>query len=62
MSISAPSSIKNGSIILSGNAQSVDSLKFSQSDINAVVSVKVGSREQCRIKNNTYLAISGGQP
>ncbi|KAJ7780007.1 hypothetical protein B0H16DRAFT_729585 [Mycena metata] len=41
MNISAGSSIKNGSVTMSGNSLSVDESKFSASDLNAVVSIKV---------------------
>ena len=41
MSISAGSSIKTGSVEISGSALSVDEDKFASSDLNAVVSVKV---------------------
>ena len=41
MNISAGSSIKSGSIEVSGNSLSVDEAKFAASDLNAVVSVKV---------------------
>ncbi|KAL2850461.1 hypothetical protein BJX68DRAFT_266671 [Aspergillus pseudodeflectus] len=41
MNISAGNSIKSGTIEVSGSSLSVDEAKFSSSDINAVVSVKV---------------------
>lgn len=41
MNISAGSSIKNGTLFTAGNTQTVDLLKFKESDINVVVSVKV---------------------
>ncbi len=44
MNVSAGSSIKNGSIDMSGGgAFSVDEVKFAESDLNVVISVKVGS-------------------
>ena len=43
MNISAGSSIKRGTIEVSGNSLSVDEAKFAASDLNAVVSVKVGN-------------------
>ena len=44
MNISAGYSIKNGSVAMSGNSLSVDESKFSASDLNAVVSIKVINR------------------
>ncbi|GIC86089.1 uncharacterized protein Aud_002451 [Aspergillus udagawae] len=44
MNISAGSSIKSGTIEVSGSSLTVDEAKFSSSDINAVVSVKVINR------------------
>ncbi|KAK4184695.1 hypothetical protein QBC35DRAFT_505299 [Podospora australis] len=41
MNISAASSIKSGTIEVSGNSLSVDEAKFASSDLNAVISVKV---------------------
>jgi hypothetical protein len=41
MNISAGTAIKNGSIVVSGNSLNVDEMKFTASDLNAVVSVKV---------------------
>ncbi|KAJ7479144.1 hypothetical protein FB451DRAFT_1450965 [Mycena latifolia] len=41
MNISSASSVKNGSVSMSGNSLSVDESKFSASDLNAVVSIKV---------------------
>ncbi|CAE6443597.1 unnamed protein product [Rhizoctonia solani] len=41
MGVSTGSSIKNGSIALSGTASSIDEVKFVESDINIVLSVKV---------------------
>lgn len=41
MGISTGSSIKSGSIALSGNASSIDESKFAESDMNIVISVKV---------------------
>ncbi|KAJ5885449.1 hypothetical protein N7495_009959 [Penicillium taxi] len=41
MNISAGNSIKSGTIEVSGSSLSIDEAKFSSSDINAVVSVKV---------------------
>ena len=45
MNISAGSSIKSGSIEISGNSLSVDESKFTASDLNAVVSIKVINRK-----------------
>ncbi|KAH6980671.1 hypothetical protein BKA56DRAFT_685543 [Ilyonectria sp. MPI-CAGE-AT-0026] len=45
MNISAASSIKSGTIQVSGNSMSVDEIKFAASDINAVISVKVINRK-----------------
>ncbi|KLP16646.1 Uncharacterized protein LW94_7661 [Fusarium fujikuroi] len=44
MNISAASSIKVGTIEVSGNSVSVDEAKFAASDMNAVISVKVINR------------------
>ncbi|KAG8691310.1 hypothetical protein FRC11_005057 [Ceratobasidium sp. 423] len=44
MGVSTGSSIKNGSIALSGNASSIDEVKFVESDVNIVLSVKVVNR------------------
>lgn len=44
MNISAASSITSGTIEVSGNSLSVDEAKFSASDLNAVISVKVVNR------------------
>ncbi|KAJ4243311.1 hypothetical protein NW762_014836 [Fusarium torreyae] len=44
MNISAASSIKLGTIEVSGNSLSVDESKFAASDMNAVISVKVVNR------------------
>ena len=41
MNISAGSSITTGSVSVSSGAVSVDEIKFQESDLNAVVSVKV---------------------
>lgn len=45
MNISAASSIKVGTIEVSGNSVSVDEAKFAASDMNAVISVKVINRK-----------------
>ncbi|OPB46316.1 hypothetical protein A0O28_0064370 [Trichoderma guizhouense] len=44
MNVSAASSIKSGTIGISGNYLSVDEAKFADSDLNAVISVKVINR------------------
>ncbi|PKK40952.1 hypothetical protein CI102_15064 [Trichoderma harzianum] len=41
MNVSAASSIKSGTIGISGNSLSVDEAKFADSDLNAIISVKV---------------------
>ncbi|KAF8648182.1 hypothetical protein AX16_006321 [Volvariella volvacea WC 439] len=41
MNLSTGSSIKNGSLALSGNASSIDESKFAESDLNVILSVKV---------------------
>jgi hypothetical protein len=41
MNISAAATVKNGSVEVSGNSLSLDESKFADSDLNAVVSVKV---------------------
>lgn len=45
MNISAGNSIKNGGVNVSGNSLDVDELKFSSSDLNIVVSVKVVNQQ-----------------
>lgn len=45
MGISTGSSIKNGSIALSGNASSIDETKFTESDMNVIISVKVNKEQ-----------------
>jgi hypothetical protein len=42
MNISAGSTIRNGVISLSGTTVPLDEAKFASSDMNAVISVKVG--------------------
>jgi hypothetical protein len=51
MNISAASSIKSGTIEVSGNSLSVDEAKFQASDMNAVVSVKVINQTTQMIKD-----------
>lgn len=51
MNISAASSIKSGTIEVSGNSLSVDEAKFAASDLNAVISVKVINQTTTTIKN-----------
>jgi hypothetical protein len=46
MNISAGMSIKNGGVSVSGNLLNVDELKFTASDLNAVVSVKVVNQQR----------------
>ncbi|MCJ1406831.1 hypothetical protein MMC19_000901, partial [Ptychographa xylographoides] len=41
MNISAGSSIRTGSVAVSGGGSSIDEIKFAESDLNAVLSVKV---------------------
>ncbi|KAB5590304.1 hypothetical protein CTheo_6242 [Ceratobasidium theobromae] len=45
MGVSSSSSIKHGSIAVSGNASSIDESKFVESDLNIIVSVKVVNRK-----------------
>jgi hypothetical protein len=45
MNISAGTSIKNGGISVSGNSLNIDELKFTLSDLNVVVSVKVVNQQ-----------------
>lgn len=45
MNVSAASSIKSGTIGISGSSLSVDEAKFADSDLNAVISVKVINRK-----------------
>ncbi|KAK4063882.1 hypothetical protein Trihar35433_8590 [Trichoderma harzianum] len=46
MNVSAASSIKSGTIGISGNSLGVDEAKFADSDLNAFISVKVINREE----------------
>ncbi|KAF5641462.1 uncharacterized protein FTJAE_4114 [Fusarium tjaetaba] len=55
MNISAASSIKLGTIQVSGNSLSVDEAKFAASDMNAVISVKVINQITSAIKNPPLL-------
>ncbi|KAF5689353.1 hypothetical protein FCIRC_1457 [Fusarium circinatum] len=57
MNISAASSIKLGTIEVSGNSLSVDEAKFAGSDMNAVISVKVINQITTAIKNPTFLPL-----
>ncbi|CCO33670.1 hypothetical protein BN14_07755 [Rhizoctonia solani AG-1 IB] len=52
MGVSTGSSIKNGSIALSGNASSIDELKFVDSDVNIVLSVKVVNQTANSLAND----------
>ncbi|TGJ82973.1 hypothetical protein E0Z10_g5809 [Xylaria hypoxylon] len=54
MNISAASSIKSGTIEVSGNSLSVDEAKFAASDLNAVISVKVVNQTMTPSKNLTF--------
>ncbi|CUA68061.1 hypothetical protein RSOLAG22IIIB_07735 [Rhizoctonia solani] len=52
MGVSTGSSIKNGSIALSGNASSIDELKFVDSDVNIALSVKVVNQTRNSLAND----------
>ncbi|KAL5092159.1 hypothetical protein Trisim1_002049 [Trichoderma cf. simile WF8] len=54
MNVSAASSIKSGTIGISGNSLSVDEAKFADSDLNAVISVKVINRTTTTTKNPAF--------
>ncbi|QYS99762.1 hypothetical protein H0G86_006881 [Trichoderma simmonsii] len=54
MNVSAASSIKSGTIGISGNSLSVDEAKFAVSDLNAVISVKVINRTTTTTKNPAF--------
>lgn len=54
MNVSAASSIKSGTIGISGNYLSVDEAKFADSDLNAVISVKVINRTTSTTKNPAF--------
>ncbi|KAF5588625.1 hypothetical protein FPANT_6543, partial [Fusarium pseudoanthophilum] len=58
MNISAASSIKLGTIQVSGNSLSVDEAKFAASDMNAVISVKVINQITSAIKNPPLSVVS----
>ncbi|KAF5664050.1 hypothetical protein FDENT_12978 [Fusarium denticulatum] len=57
MNISAASSIKLGTIQVSGNSLSVDEAKFASSDMNAVISVKVINQITSAIKNPPFIPL-----
>ncbi|CVL08477.1 uncharacterized protein FPRN_13219 [Fusarium proliferatum] len=57
MNISAASSIKVGTIEVSGNSVSVDEAKFAASDMNAVISVKVINQITTAVQNPTFLPL-----
>ncbi|KAF2108743.1 hypothetical protein BDV96DRAFT_652676 [Lophiotrema nucula] len=59
MNISAASSIKSGTIEVSGNSLSVDEAKFASSDLNAVVSVKVINQTTQMTKNPRFVPMDG---
>ncbi|KAL6831891.1 hypothetical protein V8C40DRAFT_237421 [Trichoderma camerunense] len=54
MNVSAASSIKSGTIGISGNSLSVDEAKFADGDLNAVISVKVINQTTTTIKNPEF--------
>ncbi|KAL7794076.1 hypothetical protein V8C43DRAFT_281049 [Trichoderma afarasin] len=54
MNLSAASSIKSGTIGISGNSLSVDEAKFADSDLNAIISVKVINRTTTTTKNPAF--------
>ncbi|KAL6792933.1 hypothetical protein J3E68DRAFT_451321 [Trichoderma sp. SZMC 28012] len=58
MNVSAASSIKSGTIGISGNSLSVDEAKFADSDLNAVISVKVINQTTTTIKNPEFLELN----
>lgn len=49
MNISAASSVKTGTVNMSGNTMNIDTMKFTESDLNAVISVKVRLTLLCLI-------------
>ncbi|KAF5602070.1 uncharacterized protein FSUBG_7905 [Fusarium subglutinans] len=57
MNISAASSIKLGTIEVSGNSLSIDEAKFAGSDMNAVISVKVINQITTAVQNPTFLPL-----
>ncbi|RWA14486.1 hypothetical protein EKO27_g555 [Xylaria grammica] len=59
MNISAASSIKSGTIEVSGNSLSVDEAKFAASDLNAVISVKVINQTTTTLKNPKFCPLEG---
>ncbi|PTB53234.1 hypothetical protein M431DRAFT_118887 [Trichoderma harzianum CBS 226.95] len=54
MNVSAASSIKSGTIGISGNSLSVDEAKFADSDLNAIISVKVINQTTTINKNPEF--------
>ncbi|KAL7953154.1 hypothetical protein V8C34DRAFT_297756, partial [Trichoderma compactum] len=58
MNVSAASSIKSGTIRISGNSLSVDEAKFADSDLNVFISVKV-INQTTAIKNPDFLGHNG---
>ena len=59
MNISAGSSVKSGYITASGSSLTIDEQKFSSSDLNAVVSIKVRSNTTLTLLSNIS---TGSQP
>ncbi|KAI3326738.1 hypothetical protein HD806DRAFT_416024 [Xylariaceae sp. AK1471] len=57
MNISAASSIKSGTIEVSGNSLSVDEAKFAASDLNAVISVKVVNQTTTTLNNPEFVPL-----
>ncbi|KAL7908188.1 hypothetical protein GGI35DRAFT_480902 [Trichoderma velutinum] len=59
MNISAASSINSGTIGISGHSLSVDEAKFAESDLNAIISVKVINQTTTTINNPEFEELNG---
>lgn len=58
MNISAGSSIRTGSVIVSGGGNNIDEMKFAESGLNAVISVKVVNQTRNLRENISFKEIA----
>ncbi|CZR43764.1 uncharacterized protein FPRO_07319 [Fusarium proliferatum ET1] len=58
MNISAGSSIRTGSVSVSGGGNNIDEIKFAESDLNAVISVKVVNQTRNLRENLSFKEIA----
>ncbi|KAF3403584.1 hypothetical protein F1880_009552 [Penicillium rolfsii] len=58
MNISAGSSIRTGTVNISGSSSTIDEIKFAESDLNAVVAIKVVNQCQTLRENVSFCAPS----